>query len=314
MPPASTFATTFFLTLPHTPMIAPARTIPNLSASALRTYLSSPVPRPLVLPGLVGHWPASAEWQKPEFGALRHQVGEHAAVDVELAPRGRGYLDPAWARHTMGFGAYRSHSPAQLTPAGLFLDAFVLHKIPSSDPAALPVGYLAQADLLDSPSAPQLAAAAPPLEHYGAGPRGDVYRRNLWVGPAGSFTPFHRDPNIGLYTQVAGTKVFHLLPPGHHGGPSAEVFETSKKRGNTSRLPVSVGALLGADGAGEGEGLEGMDAAEAASWRAALTAAFALDGACVARLGPGDSVLIPEGWWHSAVGLDAGVGVNAWFR
>ncbi|WOO80615.1 JmjC domain-containing protein 5 [Vanrija pseudolonga] len=292
-------------------MIAPARTIPNLSAAALRTYLSAPAPRPLVLPGLVGHWSASAEWQRPDFGALRRQVGEHTAVEVELAPRGRGYLDDRWARHTMGFGAYAQLS--QLTP-GLFLDAFVLHKIPSADPAALPVGYLAQADLLDSPSAPQLAAAAPPLEHYATGPRGDVYRRNLWVGPAGSFTPFHRDPNIGLYTQVAGAKVFHLLPPGAHAGPSAPVFETSKKRGNTSRLPVAVGALLGGEGEGDGAGLEGMDEAERTRWRSALAAAFELDGACEARLSPGDSVLIPEGWWHSAVGLDAGVGVNAWFR
>ncbi|TXT07182.1 hypothetical protein VHUM_03352 [Vanrija humicola] len=276
--------------------IPPARTIPSLSVSALRAHLAGAAPRPLVLPGLVAHWAASTEWQRPEFGALRTQVGEHAAVDVELAPRGRGYLDPAWARHTMGFG--------------LFLDAFVLHKIPAADRASLPVGYLAQADLLDSPSAPELAAAAPPLEHYAAGPRGDVYRRNLWVGPAGSFTPFHRDPNIGLYTQVAGSKVFHLLPPGPASGPAAVVFETSRKRENTSLLPVAVGALLD----GTGEGVEGLDTAEQNRWREALRAAFELDGACEARLGPGDSLLIPEGWWHSAVGLDAGVGVNAWFK
>ncbi|KAL1411573.1 hypothetical protein Q8F55_002537 [Vanrija albida] len=278
--------------------IRAAQTVPSLTPAALRAHLAAASPRPLLLPGLAAHWPARA-WQEPEFGPLRAQVGEHAAVDVELAPRGRGYLDPAWRRQTMGFG--------------LFLDAFVLGKIPSSDPASLPVGYLAQSDLLDSPSSPALAAACPPLEHYTSGARRDVYARNLWVGPAGSFTPFHRDPNVGLYTQVAGSKVFHLLPPGRGEGAAAAVFETSARRGNTSRLPVAVGALLG-EGEGAGAGLEGLDVAERDMWTAALRAAFELDGACEARLGPGDSVLIPEGWWHSAVGLEPGVGVNAWFR
>ncbi len=114
----------------------------------------------------------------------------------------------------------------------------MLRRIPASDPASVPAGYLAQAPLLDLPN---LKAAVPPLEHY-TGPRGDVYGRTLWVGPEGSFTPFHRDPNVGLYTQVAGRKVFHLVPP--------EVrFATSKVRSNTATVPVSVRRILG-----EGEG------------------------------------------------------------
>jgi lysine-specific demethylase 8 len=49
--------------------------------------------------------------------------------------------------------------------------------------------------------------------------------------------------------------------------------------------------------------------------RADLDAAFDMPGACVADLAAGDSVLIPQGWWHSAEGGDGvGVGINAWFR
>lgn len=42
--------------------------------------------------------------------------------------------------------------------------------------------------------------------------------------------------------------------------------------------------------------------------------AFEVDGACEVELGEGDSVVVPEGWWHSAEGISTGVGVNAWFR
>lgn len=182
------------------------------------------------------------------------------------------------------------------------------------------MGYLAQAPLLDLPS---LRAAVPPLEHY-KGPKGDVYGRTLWVGPRGSFTPFHRDPNVGLYTHLVGSKVFHLLPP--RAGTLLRPSEVGIHR-NTSTVPVSVRRvfgeampLQGLEGHGEevgggvvGDG-EGLTEAEREDYRALLGEALALEGACVARLGPGDSVLIPEGWWHSAEGESVGVGVNAWFR
>jgi len=63
----------------------------------------------------------------------------------------------------------------------------------------MPKGYLAQSDLLDS--APEAAAHCPDLEHYMSGARGDIFRRTIWIGPAGSWTPFHKDPYIGIYNQ-----------------------------------------------------------------------------------------------------------------
>ena len=81
---------------------------------------------------------------------------------------------------------------------GLFLDAFILGKIPSADPDSLPTAYLAQSDLLDNAV---LAADVPPLDVFQSGPQATVYRRTIWIGPRASFTPFHRDPYIGLYSQ-----------------------------------------------------------------------------------------------------------------
>lgn len=49
-------------------------------------------------------------------------------------------------------------------------------------------------------------------------------------------------------------------------------------------------------------------------YRDRLKRAFDVEGACEVELDSGESVLVPEGWWHSAEGLSTGVGVNAWFR
>ncbi len=82
-------------------MIKPAPTVANMAAAALRAHIAAGG-GPLRLPGLAS-WPA-ARWDAPDLGTLRSDVGEHTAVDVELAPRGRGYTDPRWQRVTMGFG------------------------------------------------------------------------------------------------------------------------------------------------------------------------------------------------------------------
>ena len=66
------------------------------------------------------------------------------------------------------------------------------------DPAGLPTAYLAQMDLDDARA---LQDDVPALPHFSTGPKGTLYRRTLWIGPDGTFTPFHKDPYIGLYSQ-----------------------------------------------------------------------------------------------------------------
>ena len=126
-------------------------------------------------------------------------------VDVEIGKRGKGYLDPDYQRVSMDFGEVKSPlyecggRSDDTSRIGLFLDAFILGKIPSSTPAsALPTGYLAQSDVMDKPT---LIADVPNLPHYEAGSQKSLYRRTMWVGPKRSFTPFHKDPYVGIYSQ-----------------------------------------------------------------------------------------------------------------
>lgn len=69
-----------------------------------------------------------------------------------------------------------------------------------------------------------------------------------------------------------------------------------------------------ADGGGITVNMEGIPSTEVERHASALAEAAEIDGSCVVDLEPGDSVLVPEGWFHSAEGLSAGLGVNAWFR
>lgn len=174
----------------------------STTVQALKSHLAGDRPRPLHLTGLTSHWPASSLWTLNDgLAALRNGVGEDREVTVELGKKGRGYLDKEYQRISIGFGTLPPHSyRLGLMSSGLFLDAFILDRVPSSTPKdQLPIAYLAQSDLLDS--APALQEHVPDLDHYTSGPRGDIFRRTIWVGPSGSWTPFHRDPYIGIYNQ-----------------------------------------------------------------------------------------------------------------
>lgn len=96
------------------PPFPPLKPITHYTPTALAAHLGSKN-TPLLLRGLVEHWPAMREWSIPPptpdgqqdaaaLAGLRAAVGEDTGMDVEVGPRGKGYLDPAWQRITMGFG------------------------------------------------------------------------------------------------------------------------------------------------------------------------------------------------------------------
>jgi hypothetical protein len=136
-------------------------------------------------------------------------VGSDRIIEVELGRSGRGYLDPGYQRVSLPFGMSHLWQTCYRPPMyvmgaddiqGVFMDAFIFDLVPSTTPLSeLPTAYLAQSSLLND--IPELIQAVPELPHFKAGVKGEVWRRTLWVGPGGSFTPFHRDPYVGIYSQ-----------------------------------------------------------------------------------------------------------------
>ncbi|ODN81989.1 hypothetical protein L202_02318 [Cryptococcus amylolentus CBS 6039] len=276
--------------------IPTARSVSAFTPASLQKHLSTTPILPLHLPNIAAAWPALASWSlKDNLRILRDRIGEERVAEVELGKSGRGYLDQEWQKINM--------------PFGLFLDAFIFNLIPSSDPSfKLPTAYLAQSDLLDSTTS--LLSDVPPLPHFYVGKEKSLYRRTIWIGPAGSFTPFHKDPYMGIYTQIVGRKIFHVVPPAAspHLNPSPKPLHA-----NTSQIPIPVSRIVSP--LSEFADLDDLPPNTLVECRDRLRRAYELEGGCQVVVGPGESVLIPEGWWHAAEGIDGpGVGVGAWFR
>lgn len=108
--------------------------------------------QPAVLLGLLDRWPALGSWQRSSsYGSLR-TLGEGRLVDVEWGRKGRGFLDDG----------EKGKSRIDL---GLYLDAFLLDRVPSSGRSSSgsttsdqgsgedqTVFYVAQQDLLSDVS------------------------------------------------------------------------------------------------------------------------------------------------------------------
>ncbi|CAG8157374.1 unnamed protein product [Penicillium salamii] len=164
-------------------------------------------------------------------------------------------------------------------PLSLFLDW-----MESPTPSTL---YLAQCQLLDLP--PLLRTDFPTPTLVSQAGRGDIYDTNVWIGHPPTYTPLHRDPNPNLFVQLAGEKVVRLLAPdeGH------AVFA-----GVRARLGKS-----GDRGAAAFRGEEMMQGGERALLDEVVWGTDGLE----ARLGAGDGLFIPKGWWHSIKGVGEGV-------
>lgn len=286
-------------TLP--PLQRPSAT-PSLDAFAAHLRLRDPTP--LLLPSLVSsrgdspsphYWEATRSWShiddttgRETLAGLRNPETESLPVEVEVGQRHRGYLDQSsWQKLTM--------------PFGLFLDAFIARTIPFADPAASTtdlIGYVAQQDLRSL--SPILAAASPSLPHPAAGPKGDreQWRCNMWIGPADTFTPLHRDPYENLFVQAVGQKRVHLFPPS--AAPYLYLCEGGSQQ-NTSTIPTE-GFLL--SGGQEQTQAQYPDISRAADEQ----------GACHTVLGPGDALYIPRSWLHCVSSLSTSASVNFWWR
>ncbi|KAL7414213.1 hypothetical protein BDY24DRAFT_31535 [Mrakia frigida] len=256
------------------------------SLSSFSSLLSSS--QPALLTGLISHWPALDNWTvKNNLGRLRERASG-ILVPVEWAQKGRGFMDEGEkGKTTMLLETY--------------LDAFILDRIPSEDPTMLPnlTFYLAQHDLFDS--IPELLEDIPGpfLEDYLSAGKGEVWQKNIWLGPAGTFTPIHRDPYHNLFAHLSPSpKTIRLYPPTI---PTSTLYLAPPPQHQTSRLPVSPPNVSLPD------------------WPLFEEARREERSVVIKK---GEAVLIPEGWWHSVEGVGTGEGgedserlsVNFWFR
>lgn len=122
--------------------------------------------------------------------------------------------------------------------------------------------------------------------------------RNVWIGPADTFTPIHKDPYHNLFVQVVGSKRVHLFPPST--APDLHLSQSGTQT-NTSVVPSEDYLLR--------DGGQGSDASQYPG----LARALEHPSASHAVLHPGDALYIPRGWFHCVRSLATSVSVNDWW-
>ncbi|CCC08221.1 unnamed protein product [Sordaria macrospora k-hell] len=328
---------------PFTPPVKnpiPRVSADSLSIEAFQSHLAKPRPdrgpgpAPLIITGLVDHWPAltTHHWNKPAY-LLSRTLSGRRLVPVEI---GRSYVDEGWGQKIISFGEFLSKyidasipftlPSSNVSPFLSSSSSSLAQPQPQSSPSSnsLPpekdnpktnsqIAYLAQHPLfLQLPRlrqdilTPDLCYTAPPSHPTDPSqdqPELDSPQLNAWFGPPGTITPLHTDPYHNLLVQVVGRKYVRLYGPEETGTgrmrPRGK--EGGVEMGNTSE--VDLGVVEGWDKLqGDGEGREGgEDENEGEAWEEDFKKVPFVD--CI--LEPGDALYIPIGWWHYVRGLSA---------
>lgn len=337
---------------PFTPPVKnpiPRVSADSLSIEAFQSHLAKPRPdrgpgpAPLIITGLVDHWPAltTHHWNKPAY-LLSRTLSGRRLVPVEI---GRSYVDEGWAQKIISFGEFLSKyidasipftlPSSNVSPFLSSSSSSLAQPQPQSSPSSnsLPpekdnpktnsqIAYLAQHPLfLQLPRlrqdilTPDLCYTAPPSHPTDPSqdqPELDSPQLNAWFGPPGTITPLHTDPYHNLLVQVVGRKYVRLYGPEETGTgrmrPRGK--EGGVEMGNTSE--VDLGVVEGWDKLqGDGEGREGgEDENEGGAWEEDFKKVPFVD--CI--LEPGDTLYIPIGWWHYVRGLSVSFSVSFWWN
>ncbi|MES2497618.1 MAG: cupin-like domain-containing protein [Pseudomonadota bacterium] len=214
----------------------------------LRDYYANQ--RPVVIGGLVDHWPALSLWSADYLEA---KVGRDTLVEAQKGRASRKDFETAKLdlRRTVPFGeiaaALRSPVPSN--------DLYVTANNGANNRAAFD---------------PIWRDFGPVAGYTTAAQGNDGY---LWIGPAGTVTPFHHDLTNNLLIQVKGRKRVHMVP----NWEEARMKQTGR---------IFSGWTL--------------DELQKASASAGDKAPILIE----AEIGPGDALFIPVGWWHHVVSLD----------
>ncbi|KAL9488767.1 hypothetical protein ACSS6W_001044 [Trichoderma asperelloides] len=271
-------------------------------------------PLPIVFTDLTKDWPAfsDAPWNSPDY-LLSKTFGGRRLVPVEI---GRSYVDEGWRQELIQFKDFltRYIDPSILPHVG----EEAIAPPPQNDHKRRPppnVGYLAQHTLFSQ--IPTLRndirvpdfcwADVPPHPTNSSKNQAvvDVPQLNAWFGPAKTITPLHTDGYHNLLCQVVGTKYVRLYSPEETERLRPRGVELGVDMSNTSEL--DVGVLEGwdevdVDNDDDGEDWERTrkELVDVPYWEYILQ--------------PGDTLLIPIGWWHYVRSLSTSFSVSFWWN
>ncbi|CAJ2504932.1 Uu.00g123260.m01.CDS01 [Anthostomella pinea] len=185
-------------------------------------------------------------------------------------------------------------------PLSLLLRACQFNRTRSSAAERIKQLYVAQSNLSNLPQPLSEDLPVPAIVRHAG--KGDIYDSSVWLGLQPTYTPLHRDPNPNLFCQMVGSKTVRLMRPQ-----------------SGAALYACVRRQLGSMGSSRFRGSEMMDGPERELLHRAVWAnAEGSNDVKQARLGPGDALFIPKGWWHSVASTgheaELNASVNWWFR
>lgn len=277
-----------------------ARVDKALALEDFQTWLSN-TSEPLIIPDVLGEWPASQLWQDPNY-LLSRTLGGRRVVHVEI---GESYTAEGWGQRSMTMRE--------------FMTTYVLNANPPE------MGYLAQYELFTQIPALQndicipdyCYSTPPPVESAALQTAGlhnvkslDEPLMNAWFGPAGTKTPLHTDPYHNILCQIVGYKYVRLYAPNETSKlyPMG-VDDKGINMDNTSEVDVSLFRQLQTDSTGRGL------ASQSGQGKAIEKYPMFTSAKYVERiLGPGECLYVPLGWWHYVESLTTSFSVSFWWN
>lgn len=289
--------------------------------------------RPLVLEGILDHWPALQQWKDPKYW-LAQTLGGRRLVPIEI---GQSYHDEGWKQ--------------QIMPFREFLNRFVL----AADGEREEVGYLAQHDLFGQVETLRKDFTVPDLcyceisdeskGNYGGmkeeseQPEPDIHQ-NVWFGGR-TVSPLHHDPYHNILCQVHGTKYIRLYSP----KCTKQLYPKSKTEPaphatDKAAIPTNNPGEFGEQSTGDTVDVKAVrDDSTSESTQAqtidmsnnSSVDIFAMELSphedwdekwpgiskvpyreCILR--EGEALYIPKGWWHYVRALSSsGISISFWW-
>ncbi|MCJ8746471.1 hypothetical protein PDJAM_G00142200 [Pangasius djambal] len=243
------------------PIINPAMSVQRVRCPALESFRSEFLePKmPVILEGTIDHWPAFREhtWS---IDYLRAVAGCRT-VPVELGSR---YTDEEWSQ--------------KLLTVNEFIERYIMGQGEAA------TGYMAQHQLFDQVPELKEDIRIPDYCCLGEGDEDEI-TINAWIGPGGTISPLHQDPQQNFLAQVVGRKYIRLYSPEERENLYPHQSELLH---NTSQVDV-----------------ENPDVVQFPDF---LKASYQ---ECV--LEPGEVLFIPKQHWHYVRSLELSFSVSFWW-